>query len=354
MRPSSAALLVVSTLTLAACDQGNAEPSTQPPLVRTTVIVAGTSISTSYTGEVRARIEADLGFRVPGKIAERFVDPGQTVKAGQALMRLDATDLSLAQRAADERLRAAEAEAQRTRADEQRYQALVGSAAVSRAVYDRALAARRAAAATLEAARADAEQARNAQSYALLTADSDGVVTDVVAQPGQVVAPGAVVVRLARAGAREVLVFVPEADLPTLPSEGTAKVYGSPNSMAARLREVAGAADALTRTYAARYTLENGGAVPPLGATITITFARTGVAATDVPLSALHDAGDGPGVWRVGPDSTVRFLPVRVQALGEEEATLAPGALQPGDRIVAMGAQLLRDGEAVRVVQPGS
>jgi RND family efflux transporter MFP subunit len=344
----------LSLLALAACGQSSAEQNAEAPLVRTTVIAAGTTASVSYTGVIRARIEADLGFRVPGKIAERLVDPGQAVRAGQPLMRLDAADLALAQRAADERLRAAEAEARRAKADEERYQSLVGSAAISRAAYDAALAARRATAANLEAARADAEQARNAKSYAVLTADSDGVITDVVAQPGQVVAAGTIVVRLARAGAREALVSIPENVLSTLPDAGSARVYGAANSTAARLREVAGTADPLTRTYAARYTLEGDGAASPLGATVTLTFEQRGHSAAEVPLSALHDPGQGPGVWRVGPDDKARFLPVRIVALGEEQVTVASDALQPGDRIVALGAQLLRDGEAVRVAQPGS
>ena len=357
MRPSNVMLFVLPALVLAACDRGNsedgAEQGAKAPLVRTIVIRPGTVASVSYTGVVRARIEADLGFRVPGKIAERLVDAGQEVKAGQPLMRLDASDFALAQRAADERLKAAEAEARRARADEERYQALLGSAAISRAAYDAALATRRATAANLEAARADAEQARNAQSYAVLAADSDGVVSEVVAQPGQVVAPGATVLRLARAGAREALVSVPENALSTLPPVAAAKVYGAADEIVARLREVAGAAEPLTRTYAARFTLEGGGATAPLGATVTLTFAQASNSASDVPLAALHDPGTGPGIWRVGADGKVGFLPVQVVRIGEEEATIASGDLKPGDLVVALGAQLLREGEAVRLAQPG-
>jgi len=342
IRPRSAAPLIF--LTLAACSAGKAAPPAAP-LVRTLVVGQTDAAPLRYTGVVRARIESDLGFRVGGKIVERLVDPGQRVRRGQALMRLDVTDLGLAASAAADRLRAAQAEATRAAAEEARLRRLVEAGAVSRSAYEVALAAAQSATANLSAARAGADEATNQRGYATLLADADGVVTDVLAQPGQVVGAGAPVVRLARAGDREAAVAVPETQVATLPRVGHAVLYGSDGPLAARLREVAGAADPLTRTYDARFALADSNL--PLGATVTVELPRAGASRLAVPLPSLHDGGSGPGVWVVKA-GRVTFRRVQVAALGEETASIAPGALAPGDRIVALGAQLLREGQAVR------
>lgn len=321
------------------------------PLVRTVVVGQADAAPLRYTGVVRARIESDLGFRVGGKIVERLVDPGQRVRRGQALMRLDVTDLGLAASAAADRLRAAQAEATRAAAEEARLRRLVEAGAVSRSAYEAALAAAQSARANLSAASAGADEAANQRGYATLLADADGVVTDVLAQPGQVVSAGAPIVRLARAGAREAAVAVPEPQVATLPRVGHAILYGSNRPLAARLREVAGAADPQTRTYDARFTLAD--ADLPLGATVTVELPRMGASRLSVPLSALHDAGGGPGVWVVR-SGRVTLRRVQLAALGEETASIAPGALSPGERIVALGAHLLREGQPVRVAAAAS
>lgn len=340
----------LAALLIAGCGGGRQEAPAPAPYVRTVVVAPAAAHGARYTGTVRARIEADLGFRVPGKIAERLVDPGARVRRGQPLMRLDPTDFGLAAAAAADRLRAAQAEADRAAADEARLKGLVEAGATSAASYDAALAAKRASAANLAAARAQAKDAANQRGYALLLADSDGVVTDVLAQPGQVVSAGAPIVRLARAGAREALVAVPEAALPRLPRDATAELYASGARVSARLREVAGTADPLTRTYAARYTLAAAPEAAPLGSTVTLALGLAEARGpVSVPLGALTERGTGASVWVVGADARVRRRPVRVIALAEESAALAPGALRPGERVVALGAQLLREGQKVRL-----
>jgi RND family efflux transporter MFP subunit len=348
VRPRSAAPLIF--LMLAACSSGKADPP-QAPLVRTLVVGQADAAPLRYTGVVRARIESDLGFRVGGKIVERLVDPGQRVRRGQALMRLDVTDLGLAASAAADRLRAAQAEATRAGAEEARLRRLVEAGAVSRSAYEVALAATQSATANLSAARAGADEAANQRGYATLLADADGVVTDVLAQPGQVVSAGASIVRLARAGDREAAITVPETQVAALPRVGHAVLYGSDRPLTARLREVAGAADPLTRTYDARFALAETDL--PLGATVTVELPRTGASRLAVPLSALHDGGGGPGVWVVR-SGRVTLRRVQVAALGEEIASIAPGALAPGERIVALGAHLLREGQPVRVAAAAS
>lgn len=345
LRSSFITAAVSATLALTAC--GPNSPSAEPPpLVRTALIGEGGAVAVRYTGVVRARTESDLGFRVGGKIVQRLVDPGQHVRRGQVLMRIDATDLQLAASASRDQMAAAEAVAAQATAEEARQRRLLDAGAVSRSTYDAALAAAQSAQASAAAARSGARQAGNQAAYAVLVADADGVVTEVLAQPGQVVAPGAVVVRLARAGNREAAVAVPETQLATLPREAQAYPYGSTAPIPARLREVSGVADPLTRTFDARFVLAQNQL--PLGSTVTIELARAAGAEVEVPLAALHDAGRGPGVWVVRGDQ-VRFKPVRVVRLGEETASIAAGALSRGDRIVTLGANRLREGQRVRL-----
>ena len=341
---------------LAGCERASPTPADPAPFVTSVVIGPTAGGSSRYTGTVRARTESDLGFRVDGKIVARLVDPGATVRRGQPLMRLDATDLALSSAAAGDRLRAAQADAVRAAADEARLRDLVGAGAVSASAYDSARAARDTTAANLRAARAAAAQAGNQARYGTLVADSDGVVMDVLAQPGQVVAAGTPVVRLARAGPREALIAIPETAVARLPRVATAAIFGAETPAPATLREVAGSADPATRTYAARYTLSGSGASAPLGATVSVTVATAG-SGIGVPLGALHDPGTGPGLWVIGTDRRARWRRVTVVAWRDETALLATGTLRPGERIVALGAQLLRAGQKVRLtpaVQPRS
>ncbi len=347
---TSLALAPLAALTaLTACS----EPPTAeaPPLVQVAVAAPAGTTGAAYTGVIRARVEAAPGFRVSGKIVARLVDAGQAVRAGQPLFRLDAGDLALAATAAAERVRAAKADAVRTAADERRLQGLVEAGSVSASAYDGARAARDAAAATLAAARAAAANAANEQRYATLYADADGVVTEVLAEPGQVVAAGTPVVRLARSGAREAVVAVPETQISGLGRAAVARLYGSTADVPARLREVAGAADPLTRTFAARYVLVAGSA-PPLGATVTVRLGGASDGAVEVPLGALVDRGQGPGVWLVGADRRLAFRPAPPLRLTEETALLPSAAVPAGSRVVALGGQLLRPGQMVRVLAP--
>src|SRR5688572_13017188 len=191
---------------LAGCGQTNADPRTQPPLVR--IAQAGTAGATDreFTGIVGARVQSDLGFRVGGKVVARLVDAGQVVRRGQPLMRIDPTDYALAAQAAAGSVAAARARAAQTSAEEARYRDLVSAGAVSASAYDKAKADALAARAQLSAAEAQANASRNDAGYTLLVADADGVIAETLVEPGQVVAAGQTVVRLARSGPREAIV----------------------------------------------------------------------------------------------------------------------------------------------------
>ncbi|MFU2317079.1 efflux RND transporter periplasmic adaptor subunit [Rahnella sp. PCH160] len=333
---------------------GTGDPRTQPPLVRSATVVSAVDASRAFTGVVVARTQSDLGFRVQGKILERLVDTGQTVKRGQPLMRLDPVDLSLQAQAQQQAVAASLARARQTAADEARYRGLVTGGAVSASAYDQIKAAADTAKAELSAAQAQANVAKNATGYAVLLADADGVVMDTLAEPGQVISAGQPVIRLARAGQREAIVQLPETLRPAVGSEAGATLYGTDKqSVPAKLRLLSDAADPVTRTFEARYVLEGALANAPLGSTVTLHIAEDKIAGQvmQVPLAALYDSGKGPGVWGIsGKPAKVSWRPVQVLGLGDDAARVT-GSLKPGEQVVALGAHLLHDGEAVRIAE---
>jgi RND family efflux transporter MFP subunit len=344
-------------LVLTACGESSTEkdPRTLAPLVRVAQVLGSPDQSRSFTGVVTARVQSDLGFRVSGKILERLVDTGQTVKRGQPLMRQDPVDLGLQARAQQEAVAAARARAKQTADDEVRYRDLVEAGAISASGYDQIKAAADTARAQLSAAQAQADVARNASGYAALLADADGVVMETLAEPGQVVAPGQIVVRLARAGQREAVVQLPETLRPTAGSVAQATLYGKTSeAVTAKLRLLSDSADRVTRTFEARYVLEGALANAPLGSTVTLRIAAgtRSEQALQVPIAALYDAGKGSGVWLItGEPATVTWRPVQVLGLSDDAAQVS-GELKRGEQIVALGAHLLREGEAVRLGQP--
>lgn len=349
----SIAVWLAGALLLAACHHPEPDPRTTPPLVRTAEAGSATSAGRGYTGIVSARVQSDLGFRVAGKIVERLVDPGETVKRLQPLMRIDQTDFTLATAARAGAVEAAKARALQTASDEKRYRGLVAEGAVSASAYDQMQAAALAAAAELSAAQAQIDVARNEAGYSVLLADADGVVVDTLAEPGQVVAAGQTVVRLARSGPREATIHLPETLRPAIGSVAQASLYGGSSNGSARLRQLSSAADPRTRTFEARYVLDGAAAAAPLGATVTIYIAEpSSQAAMQIPISAVFDNGKGPGVWVVENQATnepqVSWRPVVLAVIEDETATLASG-LAAGDRFVTLGPHLLHQGEKVRL-----
>lgn len=328
-----------------------ADPRTASPLVRVAEAARTGTAERSFTGAVASRVLSNLGFRVPGKIVERMVDVGQQVRQGQALMRIDETDLQLALTAKSNTVTAARAILVQAQADEKRYAALVknGLAATPQR-YEQAKAALDTATAQLAAAEADAKVAENEAAYTVLLADEDGTIVQTLGDPGQVVAAGQTVVQLAQAGPREAVVWLPETLRPDIGSEAQAIIYGGEGlSGKARLRQISGSADPQTRTYEARYVLEGDAAAAPLGSTVTISILDANrQSEVAIPVGAILDDGNRTGVWVVnGTTSTVKFAPVKVQQIGEEAAFVT--GIGTGEQVVALGAHLLADGETVRV-----
>ncbi|SDA63143.1 RND family efflux transporter, MFP subunit [Pseudomonas sp. NFACC15-1] len=357
LRPVTLAACLLPLVLTACGDSSTAtDPRTLAPLVRVAQVQGSSVGARSFTGVVAARVQSDLGFRVSGKVLERLVDAGQSVKKGQPLMRLDPIDLGLQARAQQEAVTAARARAKQTADDEARYRELVAAGAISASGYDQIKAAADTAKAQLSAAEAQADVARNASGYAVLLADADGVVMETLAEPGQVVSPGQPVVRLARAGQREAVVQLPETLRPAVGSSAQATLYGNTSgAVTARLRLLSDSADRVTRTFEARYVLEGALANAPLGSTVTLRITE-GVAqgqVLQVPIAALYDPGNGTGVWVIdGEPAKVTWRPVQVLGLSDDAARVA-GRLNVGERIVALGAHLLREGEPVRLLAQG-
>jgi RND family efflux transporter MFP subunit len=337
-------------LSLAACSHPAPPPQ---PLAKVAWFAAQPVASdrASFTGVVHARTESNLGFRVAGKIVERLVDPGQTVHKGQPLMRIDPVDYDLAVGAARAAVDAAQARQAQTVAEEARMHKLLATGAVSTQAYEQAKAAADTAIAQTKAESARARQTDHQRDYSVLLADVDGVVLDVPTDVGQVVAPGQLVVKLARQGAREALVYLPEDALVLARRPAVATLYSEAGrSFPASLRELAAVADPQTRTSRARNPVGGDAGHAPLGATVTVKMDGAATTQIGVPISALVDQGKGTGVWVIdAKTSTVSLRPVKVAQLGEEQARIAQG-LAPGERAVAFGGHLLKAGQKVELL----
>lgn len=325
------------------------DPRSEAPIVRLVTVDTAAAPKRSFTGFIGARVESNLGFRVPGKVVERLVDVGQEIKAGQPLMRIDDTDLRLALTAKQNAVVAARAVFVQAQADERRYAGLLDNGWISRQRYEQARAALDTAEAQLAAAEAEARVAENEVAYAVLIADTDGTVIETLGEPGQVVAAGQSVVRIAQVGPREAVVALPETIRPPIGSAAEAEVYGGDGRHYwTHLRQLSDSADARTRTYEARYVLDGDATKVPLGATVTIRIAsKTGQQEVQVPLGAVFDDGATTGVWVLDhATSTVHFRPVHIVSLGNETAVIS--GLGTGAAIVSLGAHLLEEGARVR------
>jgi len=347
--------LWAAAMSLSGCGPSNtvSDPRTTDPLVEIAQVQPAGGGPRAFTGVVSARVQSNLGFRISGKVIERLVDTGQAVRKGQPLLRLDRTDYAHAIASQAGNVEAARVRQQQAAADEARYRGLVASGAVSQSAYDQVKAQADSAQALLSAAEAQLKVAQDEGEYSTLAADADGTVVETLAEPGQFVAAGQIVVRVARAGAREAAVNLPETLRPALGSAAQASLYGGSTDAArypAHLRQLSDAADPLTRTFEARYVLEGAASTAPLGATVTVYLGGAQAAAgLAVPLGAVDDEGKGPGVWLFDrKSSSVSYRPVSFVRLDGEQAIVA-GGVGPGDSIVALGGHFLHEGQRVRI-----
>lgn len=347
-------LLVALAAVLAACGKEAAQAPAPRPVIAQVAGAKPAEGANVYSGEVRARYENDLAFRVGGKVVARFVDVGATVKKGESLARLDPQDAQLGVDSARSQLAAAEADHALAKAELARYRDLHSKQYVSRAVLDARETTFNTTKARLEQARAQAQVARNQSTYTTLVAEADGVITAVNVEAGQVVAAGQAVMRFARPEEKEVAISVPETRLGEL-RDATAiliAVWAAPDKpYRGRVREIAPNADPATRTFAAKISFVEPDAAVKLGMTASVAIGdqATGEVIT-LPLTALTQVDGKPAVWVVDPQtSTVNLRPVAIGAYREDGVTVRDG-LRAGEVVVTAGVHKLLPGETVRVI----
>ncbi|MCT9123165.1 efflux RND transporter periplasmic adaptor subunit [Cupriavidus gilardii] len=346
---------LLALLVLGGCSR---EPERAPDVrpVRLLQLQSATGQSAyEFSGDVRPRIESRLGFRVGGKIAARLVDVGATVRRGQPLARLDPTDLNLAEQGSRAQYEAARTDRDLAAADLKRYNDLFAKGFISAAEQNRRQASYEAAAARLRQAEAALREQSNQTGYTVLAADADGVVTAIDAEVGQVVSAGQSVVRVAQTAEKEVAIGLPEDQVDWLRDirDVSVRTWAEPERrLPGRVREIAAAADPVTRTYAARITVPNPPADLKFGMTAMVTFVRTGASpAVRVPLTALLQQQGSNQVW-VYDSAAGTVQPVAVtlgQPIGNEVEVSS--GLRPGQTIVTAGVHLLKPGQKVRPLQ---
>lgn len=342
----------VAALLLGACGNGKVQQEPVRPVL-TQVIVAGAGATRDvYSGEMRARTESDVAFRVGGKLVARPVDAGARVKRGQLLARLDPEDARLAAQASGAQLASAEGDFELARAELERHADLLARKFISQSAFDLKQNAFNAAKARVEQARSQAAISSNQANYTTLVADADGVVVSVAAEPGQVLAAGQPVLRLAHSGEMEVVVTAPESQLARFKvgSAVSISLWSDPGKLfSGRVREIAGGADPVTRTYAVRVSAIDPPAGVQLGMTANVIFASSPDASLVlVPLTALARDGANAAVWVVDPKtSQVKLRPVTVGQYREDGVTITAG-LHPGDVVVTAGVHKLRENQPVR------
>ena len=352
-------LAVLSALALAACGQEAPKTETVRPVKVVKAQAAGGDTLAAFAGEIRARHETDLAFRVGGKLLARPVDLGARVGKGQLLAQLDPEDLRLAAAASRAQVASAEADFAFAKAELERYEQLLKQKFISETSLDAKKNAYAAALARRDATRAQASVSGNQAEYAELRADFAGVITAVNAEPGQVVAAGQAVVKLARLGALDAVIAVAESQIANLRKTKAVRVvlWSQPDKVyAGRIREIAAAADPATRTYLVKVEIEKPDDALRLGMTANVVLLDAATSPTPitlVPLAAVYQKGDEAAVWVVGADNTVKLRRVKVQQYREHNALIASG-LQAGETVVAAGVHKLREGDAVQPLPEGT
>jgi membrane fusion protein, multidrug efflux system len=362
-------LTTLSLLTaIAGCGNKEAAPPTVRPALTYKIPASGGTEIDVYSGEIRARVEADHAFRINGKIIKRLVDAGANVKRGQVLAQLDPLDAKLNADAARAQVNAQQTEADFADAELKRFRDLFTKGFVSQSALDQKINLANASRARLDAQKASANVSLNQAGYATLVAEMDGVVTQVLAEAGQVVNAGQAVMKVANPKEKELLIAVPEAKMSEFRQDKKGAqdkrpirvhLWSSPEkNYPATVREIAGAADPTTRTYAARLSITGADDIG-LGMSAYAAFVGSDAAGTfAVPLSSLYVKGDtkgdtkgnSTGVWQIAADGKVTFKVVTVVQYRETTALISATTIKAGDSIVAAGVHKLRDGEVVKPI----
>jgi RND family efflux transporter MFP subunit len=351
-----APVVLLASAALAACTK---PAPTEEPVRAVKVMTVGASAFGSepeFSAEVKARVESRLGFRVAGKITKRQAEMGQHVKAGQVLAQLDPQDYRLAAEAARAQLAAATTNRDLAAAHLKRYKDLREQNFISGADLENRENTFKAAQAQFDQAQAQLSSQGNQASYTSLVADVSGIVTGIEAEPGQVVAAGTPVVRIAQDGARDVVFAVPEdrAGLVKVGSAVAVRGWSDEREMEGAVREVAASADPVTRTYTVKVALDAASS-PALGSTVYArpkALSHGGTSVIKLPTSALRQDGLSSAVWVLDKGSmTVRSQPVKLATADGNEAVVS-GGLAPGMLVVVAGVHVLQPNQKVTLYEP--
>jgi membrane fusion protein, multidrug efflux system len=348
----SMATLVLLAGALAACGAKDKPVEPVRPVQLTQVKLGGANTTAVFAGEVKPRYEADLGFRIGGKLVARYVDVGARVSKGQALARIDPADVGLQAEAAKAQVAATESEWKFAQAEYDRYQGLLKEKFISASALDAKRNTLDANRAKYEQAKANLAVAQNQASYATLNASDDGVITAVNADAGQVVTAGQAVFRLARAEEREVAISVPENRIGELTGARQLFValWANPQKLyPAKVREVSPSVDAVTRTFAVRVAIANPDPAVQWGMTANVGVLGNGAANSAIlPATSIYQQDGKPAVWRFDPATQqVSLAPVTIGQYREDGVVVTSG-VRDGDWIVAAGVHKLLPGQVVR------
>ena len=348
---------VVMSLLLAACGKKAPEVDQAMPVIALPVQAVDGVSAGRFPGDIHARYEMPLSFRVGGQLTARYVNPGDLVKKGQALAQLDPTDAGNQLAAAKAALDAAEhrllfATQQRDRDEAQSKQNLISHLQLEQTqdAYASALAAR-------DQGKQQFELAQSQSRYTTLIADHDGAITSRQADTGQVLSAGQAVFGFAWSGEREVYLDVPESRIEGIVIGQAAKVTlpALPGRVFdARVREMSPAADPQSRTYLVKLTIDRPADMLQLGMTadVVLQAVKTSSTAISIPVTALFHQGEHPAVWVIRPaDATLELRPVTIDRYGEHDVLIASG-LQAGERVVMQGVHTVSIGEKVAPIAP--
>ncbi len=346
-----AAALVAATV--AGCDKASPPVSEARP-VRTVTIERGAEGEiVSLTGQVRAKEEVSLAFRLDGRMIERPVHVGDVLKAGQLVARLDPQIQDNTARSAEANLASLEATLTQARLTFSRQQQLLKDGWTPRANFDEAQQKLLTAEAQVDSARAQLRIAREQQGYTALSADASGAVTAVGAEPGEVVHAGQMVVQLARQGGRDAVFDAPEQLIQSGPRDPEVEIALSSDPQVkanGRVREIAPQADGATRTFQVKVGISDPSEALRLGATVTGRIRLSAPPGVEVPASALTETNGRPAVWVVDPQKqTVALRSVEVLRYDLAAVVISKG-LETGDIVVTAGVQTLRPGQKIRLM----
>lgn len=339
---------------LAGCNKPATPPPPPRPVRTVTVGAAASGETVSLTGQIRAKDEVGLAFRLDGRMIERPVHVGDLVKAGQVVARLDPQNQQNALRAAQANLVAAQAQLAEARLAFGRQQSLLKDGWTPRAKFDEAERSLKTAQAQVDSAQAQLRTAADQLGYTTLYADADGAVTAVGAEAGEVVRAGQMVVKVAHDGGRDAVFDVSEQIMRTAPHDPLVRIAlaDDPRVTAlGRVREVSPQADSATRTFQVKVGIMNPPAAMRLGATVTGSFKLAAPPGVEIPAGALTELDGKPAVWVVDPKTfTVSLRSVAVLRYDAIDVVVSKG-LQAGDLLVTAGVQTLHPGQRVRLLE---